>query len=304
MARFKLAIHLSFKPKIYLYMNNQVQVQNHFRVRLFSNFRDILINEKFITMTVLLNAMVLFCDSFPSLHNSYGVMFNELGWILSALFVLEIACKLSTINPSVYFSSIGNRFDFIVACLITYFLFFSLSSEVTAADIVLLRLIRTVKLIQTLKFVPQQKRIYDGLLRAIKATGAVFLLLFTLLFIYSMIGTFFFADTLPEHFGDPLKSMYSVFSIFMVEGWNAIPDAAVKNGLENASWVRTYFILVLISGGVIGMSLANAIFIDEMVMDNNDELEAKLDKLIKIQEQQAKSFDAVTQELKNIKPQT
>jgi voltage-gated sodium channel len=282
-----------------MHSNNYIHtsVQNR---RSFSWLSATLTNEKFITMTVLLNAIVLFCDSFPSLHNSYGIMFNDLGWILSALFVLEISFKLYTQKPSAYFSSIGNRFDFIVACLITYFLIFSFSSEVTAADVVLLRLVRMVKLIQTLKFVPHQKRIYEGLLRAIKATGAVFLLLFTLLFIYSMVGTFFFSQVVPQHFGDPLKSMYSVFSIFMMEGWNTIPDAAIENGIEHASWIRAYFIFVLITGGVIGMSLANAIFIDEMVMDNNDALEAKLDKLIEAQEQQAKSFETVNQELKRL----
>jgi len=281
-------------------MNNDVQAQNHLRLRLFSYLGSILTNEKFITLTVLLNATILFFDSFPNFHIAYGIIFNALGSMLSALFVLEITCKLSTVKPRTFFSSIGNRFDFIVACLIAYFLFFSLSNEVSAADIVLLRLARTVKLIKTFKFVPQQKRIYEGLLRAIKATGAIFLLLFLLLFIYSMIGTFFFADTLPEHFGDPLKSMYSVFSIFMIEGWNTIPDAAIENGIENASWLRTYFILVLVSGGVIGMSLANAIFIDEMVLDNNDELEAKLDRLIEIQEQQVKSFEAISRDIENI----
>ena len=36
--------------------------------------------------------------------------------------------------------------------------------------------------------------------------------------------------------------------------------------------------MVLI-GGIFGMSLANAVFVDEMTMDNNQTLEAKIDKL-------------------------
>ena len=32
-------------------------------------------------------------------------------------------------------------------------------------------------------------------------------------------------------------------------------------------------------GGIIGMSLVNAIFVDEMTMDNNDELSSKVDRL-------------------------
>jgi len=262
---------------------------------------QILISERFIAWTVLLNAVVLFFDSFPEFHKSYGLSFEELGWILSVLFVVEIILKCYTLGFSRYFSSSGNIFDFTIAVIIAYVLLFKFSNDITVADIILLRLARLVKLIQVLKFVPNQKRVYEGLLRAIRATGAVFLLLFTLLFIYSMVGTFFFADILPAHFGDPLKSMYSVFSIFMVEGWNTIPDAAIENGIENASWLRAFFIFVLISGGVIGMSLANAIFVDEMVMDNNDELEAKLDALIKLHQEQSDEFKLVHEELQMIK---
>lgn len=260
-----------------LYVRQPRQVQSLFGFRAFTN-------EKIISLTVLFNALVLFFDSFPSLHSQHGDLFHYLGLFLSILFVVEIISKLIVDGVKNYFSELVNYFDFIVAGLIVYYFLFSFSHNLTASDVILLRLIRTVKLIQTFKFVPHQKRVYDGLLRATKATGAVLLMLFSLLFIYSMIGTIFFGSLLPEHFGDPLKAMYSVFSIFMIEGWNTIPDSAVEKGLEYSSWIKAYFILVLVSGGVIGMSLANAIFIDEMVMDNNDELEKKVDQLIQQQE--------------------
>lgn len=262
---------------------------------------QLLISERFIAWTVVLNAIVIFCDSFPTLHHSYGLYFELLGWTLSVLFVLEIGLKCYSVGLSRYFSSSGNIFDFAIAVLILYVLLFTFSSEITAADVILLRMARIVKLIQVLKFVPNQKRIYNGLLRAIRATGAVFILLFSLLFIYSIVGTFFFADMLPEHFGDPMKSMYSVFSVFMMEGWNTIPDEAIAKGIENAYWLRTFFIVVLISGGVIGMSLANAIFVDEMVMDNNDDLETKLDALITLNQQQNEEFSRIHEELQALK---
>ena len=56
-----------------------------------------------------------------------------------------------------------------------------------------------------------------------------------------------------------------------------------------ASLVRIYFSLLLIAGGIIGMSLINSIFVDAMVSDNNDdvkaqlsEMEAKIDELTKL----------------------
>ena len=42
---------------------------------------------------------------------------------------------------------------------------------------------------------------------------------------------------------------------------------------------RFYFVLIVLIGGIFGMSLANAVFVDEMTMDNNDVIEKKMDIL-------------------------
>ena len=43
---------------------------------------------------------------------------------------------------------------------------------------------------------------------------------------------------------------------------------------------RIYFVIAVTVGGLLGISLANAVFVDEMTMDNTDELEAKIDRLL------------------------
>jgi voltage-gated sodium channel len=44
---------------------------------------------------------------------------------------------------------------------------------------------------------------------------------------------------------------------------------------------KIYFVLILLTGGIFGLSLVNSIFVDAMVSDNNDELENKIDSLEK-----------------------
>ena len=44
---------------------------------------------------------------------------------------------------------------------------------------------------------------------------------------------------------------------------------------------RFYFIIVVLLGGIFGMSLANAVFVDEMTSDNNSDVEDKIDNLEK-----------------------
>jgi voltage-gated sodium channel len=123
--------------------------------------------------------------------------------------------------------------------------------------------------------------------RALRASIGVFLALFLINLILAVIATLLFRDVDPEHFGDPLISGYSIFQVFTVEGWNEISeelvDRAESSGVANASSLvlgtRAFFVMAVLIGGILGLSLANAVFIDEMMMDNTDELERKVDIL-------------------------
>jgi voltage-gated sodium channel len=42
---------------------------------------------------------------------------------------------------------------------------------------------------------------------------------------------------------------------------------------------RVYFTVAVFMGGILGLSLANAVFVDTMTMDNTQELEARVEEL-------------------------
>ena len=42
---------------------------------------------------------------------------------------------------------------------------------------------------------------------------------------------------------------------------------------------RIFFVVAVLIGGILGLSLANAVFVDEMMMDNTESLERKMDAL-------------------------
>jgi voltage-gated sodium channel len=99
--------------------------------------------------------------------------------------------------------------------------------------------------------------------------------------VFALGATQLFGRAAPQFFGNPALSIYSIFRVFTLEGWNDIPDAIAAN----SSWMlaivaRIYFVVAVTIGGLLGLSLANAVFVDEMTMDNTDELEAKIDLLI------------------------
>lgn len=91
-----------------------------------------------------------------------------------------------------------------------------------------------------------------------------------------------FNEISPDYFGDPVTSFYSTFKVFTVEGWYEIPDKMTVDlpGMQRF-FIKLYFIIILILGGIFGLSIVNSIFVDSMVSDNNDVLEEKIDELNK-----------------------
>jgi voltage-gated sodium channel len=102
------------------------------------------------------------------------------------------------------------------------------------------------------------------------------------MFALTLFSHSFFHSHAPTYFGDPLRSMYSMFQIFTVEGGYEIPSRIAKQ----ASWpvgvfAKVYFAFVVLTGGILGLSLANAVFVDEMVVDNTKDLEDDVTELRK-----------------------
>ena len=142
-----------------------------------------------------------------------------------------------------------------------------------------------------------------GVLRAIKASRAIVILLGIQLVFFSLLGFTLFGQPLPEFFGTPLKSLNTIFSVFTVENWAAAPEAA---SLLGQPWlyygVNSFVILVLVIGGFISLSLANAIFVDEMASDNNDDVKAQLLLLKQDNQAMQTQLEEILFTLKSSKP--
>jgi voltage-gated sodium channel len=98
---------------------------------------------------------------------------------------------------------------------------------------------------------------------------------------FALGATLIFGDRLPQHFGNPIVSIYTLFRVFTVEGWYEIPDLLLSE-TSSSAWVflvRGYFTASVLIGGILGLSLANAVFVDEMTVDNTKDLEAMVGEL-------------------------
>ncbi len=241
--------------------------------------RRFFLNEMNMMAAIALNAVIIFLLYFPSLEDNTFLALLEESFIL--LYLVEAVVKIRALGSRAYFSDSWNRFDFFIVAASLPSLFLHLLPIPDTSMVVLLRLFRLVRLIRFLRFVPHVAKILEGLGRALKASLFVLLALFFLNFVLALFTCHFFRDVVPEYFGNPLLASYSIFQMFTIEGWNEIPLAIASNTDSTwlAAFARVYFIAIVLLGGIFGMSLANAIFVDEMTVDNNRGLERQVEDL-------------------------
>ncbi|WP_232826512.1 ion transporter [Lewinella sp. IMCC34183] len=241
--------------------------------------KRLFLNERAILVAIILNAAVIFLLYFPHLADNALLLGLDYAFIL--FFLLEAIVKLSILGPRRYFASAWNRFDFIIIIGSLPVLLLAFFDVPDTTVLILLRLFRLVRLVRFLRFIPNIEQVVEGLGRALKSSVLVLAALLFLNLMLALVTCHFYAETAPQYFGDPLVSIYSIFQMFTLEGWNEIPNAITPNSASplRVGLTRFYFASVVLIGGIFGIGLANAIFVDEMTMDNNRDLERKVDAL-------------------------
>ena len=255
-------------------------------------FQQFFLKEKNIMIAIVINAIIIFLLYFPEVEanfNSFYHFLESFDHFFVCIFAVEAIVKIRYMGRKKYFADAWNKFDFLIVVLsipsLMYFI-----PEVSVLDTSVLkifRLLRLIRLIRFIRFIPHVEMILAGLGRALRASVFVFIVLIFLNFLLALVTCHFYGKLVPEYFGNPLISSYYIFQMFTVEGWNEIPSviaaAAKEKDMEYSSLIigisRFYFIIIVLVGGILGMSLANAIFVDEMTIDNNQILESKIDHL-------------------------
>ena len=237
------------------------------------------LSERNIMIAILINAAVIFSLYFPEIkeHN----LLVQIDHFFVVFFLIEVIIKLFVYKPKKYFANKWNWFDFIIVVISLPSLFMAYLPLPDTSSLLLLRVFRLARLFRFMAFVPHLSMILSGLGRALRASVFVLIVLLFLDLILAILTCHFYQAIAPEYFGNPLISAYTVFQLFTVEGWNEVADVIANNttGEYAIGFSRLFFVLIVLIGGIFGMSLANAVFVDEMTMDNNKDLEAKIDKL-------------------------
>tara|TARA_B100001146_G_scaffold222991_1_gene236615 strand:+ start:720 stop:1589 length:870 start_codon:yes stop_codon:yes gene_type:complete len=241
---------------------------------------DWLISEPLVLTIIGLNAVAIVLSGFSHIREHFGEWITWVDYGCLLYFVVEAILKIRRNSFTNYWKRGWNKLDFIIVLGSSPLLLEPIvGGSVQFFSIVLVG--RFLRFLRIMRFVPNSEKIWAGVSRALKASAAVFLTLLVLNIILAMGANALFGDVAPKHFGDPLKSAYTLFKVFTVEGWYEIPEEMAANGEDGGlvNMVRGYFVFAVFTGGILGLSLANAVFVDEMIADNNDRLEKMVTNL-------------------------
>jgi voltage-gated sodium channel len=243
---------------------------------------NLFLNDKFILLLIIVNSLTIFIDGFSELDVRTITTIILIDELITLAFVFEAFIKMRYYGIRAYFKSGWNKLDFFLVfiSLPSLMLIFLHTEFQGVSYILILRVLRVFKFLRFFKFIPDIEQLIKGIQRALKTSVFVLFGFFIFNFMIAVLSCSMFKELSPEYFGNPVKSMYSIFRIFTVEGWYEIPDQiARQSNMINSFFIKGYFIFILIAGGILGLSLVNSIFVDSMVMDNNDDLEKKVDAL-------------------------
>jgi len=245
-------------------------------------FKRFFLNENIILGVIILNSITILLGAFDNISPAQAKIITTIDNVITVIFVIEMIVKIRAFKISGYFSSNWNKLDCLlvllsIPALISWIFDLSLSS---LSFFLIFRVLRVFKSFRFLKFVPGITDLIKGVQRALKTSVVIILGFCIYIFIIGIFSTYLFQNVAPEHFSNPLTSFYSIFKIFTVEGWYEIPEQITANTNGTVSFFsKLYFVFILVTGGIFGLSLVNSIFVEAMLSDNTDDISQKIDKL-------------------------
>lgn len=237
--------------------------------------RRIIYNDHLIFTLIIINVLVIYLHSFDFLLN-YFYFIECIDIAFTLFFVTEIGVKIYDTKSSnklkTYLKSPWNRIDIIsiLFALPSIGVLFDTELEVFAG-FATLRSLRIFKLLRVIEYIPEGKRISEQLYKALKSIWFIIIAFFIYTTIVSLISVSLFKHIAPLYFQNAFESFYTIFKIFSGDGFSDVVAVIQQNSSETfASFSKFYFVFVVFSGSILGLSLINSVFIDQMNMDNRE----------------------------------
>lgn len=174
------------------------------------------LNNRNIAICILLNTVVIFLLSFRRFQH----ILLPLDVAFTIFFIIEMIVKIRCLGKS-FFKDKECVFDLLIVVVSSIPLFGLFSLD----WIQVMRLTRIFKSLRLFELIPNYKKLLINFRLVIRSCIGILVGLSILIFLLSIILSSLYGNIVPEYFGNPLESIYSVFRLFSIEGWY------IRNGI-------------------------------------------------------------------------
>ncbi|APU17038.1 MULTISPECIES: ion transporter [Actinoalloteichus] len=205
---------------------------------------------RFIVGVIVVNAIGLGLETSPSLMAGYGTLIHTIDMIALGIFVVELTARLYAYRLD-FFRDPWNWFDIVVV---------SIALVPATEGFAVLRALRIMRALRLISQVPSMRRVVGALLSAIPGLLSILALLLLVLYTGAVVGVQLFRDAAPEHFGDLGSSLFTLFEVMTLEGWQDIADPVMA--VHPAAWV--FFVGYIVVTSFIVLNLLLAVLVSTM----------------------------------------
>jgi voltage-gated sodium channel len=166
--------------------------------------------QTFITVLIIINAIILGLDTSPSIVAAIGPYLMALDNAILGVFIIELVLRIAYRRLS-FFTDGWSLFDLTVVLI---------AISPTGPAFTVLRSLRVLRVLRLITVLPRLRMIVQALLSSLPGLGMIALLQALLFYVAAVISTKTFGQEFPQWFGTIGDSLYTLFQIMTLESWS------------------------------------------------------------------------------------
>lgn len=223
---------------------------------------------KFIALIIFINAAILAIQTYYTKGSTVFNLIRIIDNLILVLFTIEVSIRFSYQGKN-FWNDPWNIFDFSIVSLGI------LPSLIGIPSLVPLRILRLFHIVYEL---PKLRKVVVSLFSSIPYIGSIFVVLFLIVFVYSIIGINQYGERFPEYFGDLHTAFLTMFTLITLENWTDILSTFME--VYSYSWI--FILSFIVVATFIIFNLFIGVIVDSMSKNAEEGMEASDEMLIKL----------------------
>ncbi|XP_034375421.1 cation channel sperm-associated protein 1 [Arvicanthis niloticus] len=229
--------------------------------------------ETFIFLVVCLNTVILVAQTFTELEIRGEWYFMVLDSIFLSIYVLEAILKLIALGLE-YFYDPWNNLDFFIMIMAVldfvllqiYSLSYSFYNHSLFRILKVfksMRALRAIRVLRRLSILTSLHEVTGTLSESLPSITAILTLMFTCLFLFSVVLRALFQESDPKRFQNIFTTLFTLFTMLTLDDWSLI---YIDNRAQGAWYIIPILMIYIIIQYFIFLNLVIAVLVDNFQM--------------------------------------